>query len=143
MKRPIDHLRDSAMSMEVGSSGSRITGMIKIGDRLHSVKTDSIYRVMLADEIDPGRTNINVPNSQQKVLDYSSDSPLVAKTLLTAKQLFEKGFLGPDFESAKAIELSFECLKNLAAMSDLATEFRRQDDDVESRLADLQIKGVL
>ncbi|MDA9446010.1 MULTISPECIES: hypothetical protein [Bradyrhizobium] len=141
MKRPIDHLRDSAMSMEVGPPGGRITEMVKIGERLHTVKTDSIYRIMLADEIDPGRTNINVPNSQQKVLDYGSDSPLVAKTLLTAKQLFEKGFLDPDFESTKAIELSFECLKNLAAMFDLAAEFSRQDDDVESRLAELQIKG--
>lgn len=135
MKRPIDHLRDSAMSMEVGPSGGRITEMVKIGERLHTVKTDSIYRIMLADEIDPGRTNINVPNSQQKVLDYGSDSPLVAKTLLTAKQLFEKGFLAPDFESTKAIELSFECLKNLAAMSDLAAAFSRQDDDEESRAA--------
>ncbi|MCK1420725.1 hypothetical protein IVB14_05210 [Bradyrhizobium sp. 180] len=129
------------MSMDVGPSGGHITGMVKIGERLHTVKTDSIYRIMLADEIDPDRTNINVPNSQQKVLDYGSDSPLVAKTLLTGKQLFEKGFLGPNFESTKAIELSFECLKNLAAMSDLATDFSRQDDNEERRLAELQIKG--
>ena len=127
--------------MDVGPSGGRITEMVKIGERLHTVTTYSIYRIMLADEINPGRTNINVPNSQQKVLDYGSDSPLVAKTLLTAKQLFDKGFLGPDFDSARGIELSFECLKNLAAMSDLAAEFSRQDVDEESRLAELQIKG--
>ncbi|WP_157784135.1 hypothetical protein [Bradyrhizobium yuanmingense] len=140
MKRPIDSLRDSAMSMEIGPSGGRITEMVKIGERLHTVKTDSIYRIMLADEIDPGRTNINVPNSQQKVLDYGSDSPFVAKTLLTAKQLFKKGFLGSDFESAQAIELSFECLKNLAAMSDTASAFSRRDEEEERQLAQLQIK---
>jgi len=90
MKRPIDSLRDSAMSMEIGPSGGRITEMVEIGERLHTVKTDSIYRIMLADEIDPGRTNINVPNSQQKVLDYGSDSPFVAKTLLTAKRYLRR-----------------------------------------------------
>ncbi|WP_144441538.1 hypothetical protein [Bradyrhizobium sp. CCGE-LA001] len=100
------------MSMDVGPSGG-------IGERLHTVKTDSIYRILLADEIDPDRTNINVPNSQQKVLDYGSDSPLVAKTLLTGKQLFEKGFLGPNFESTKVIELSFDsqALFVIASMS--------------------------
>ncbi|MDF0497222.1 IS66 family insertion sequence element accessory protein TnpB [Bradyrhizobium yuanmingense] len=80
-------IRESAMSMDVGPSGGHITGMVKIGERLHTVKTDSISRIMLADEIDPNRTNINVPNSQQEVLDCGSDSPLVAKTLLTGKQL--------------------------------------------------------
>lgn len=37
MKRPIDRLRDSAMSMEVGPSGGRITEMVKIGERLEGL----------------------------------------------------------------------------------------------------------
>ncbi len=141
MKRPIDRLRDSALSMEVGSTTSPITGMVKIGDRLHIVKADSIYRVTFADEVDPDRTNIDIPNSQQKVLEYGSDSSLVGKTLLTAKQLFDGGFLGRHFDSETAIGLSFECLKNLAAMSDLALAFKKQDEHEEEFLSQQTIKN--
>src|SRR4051812_42999973 len=114
MKRPIDHLRESALSMEVGESDSPITGFVKIGGRLHIVTTRAIYRIMLADEIDPDRTNPDVPNSQQKVLDYGSDSEFVGKTLLTAKQLLDSGFLRQGFDTEAAMKFSFECVKELA-----------------------------
>ncbi|SDO19998.1 hypothetical protein SAMN05444050_3507 [Afipia sp. GAS231] len=127
--------------MEVGSPDIPITGMVKIGDRLHILKTDSIHRITLADDIDPERTNINVPNSQQKVLDVGSGSPLVGKTLLTAKQLFESGFLGNQFDKGKAIDLSFEALKNLTAMFEQASVFRDQDEEEEKRVSEQVVKN--
>jgi hypothetical protein len=102
MKRPIDRLRESALSMEVGEPDGPITGFVKIDDRLHIVTIRAIYRIMLADEIDPGRTNPNVPNAQQKVLDHGSESEMVGKTLLTAKQLFDSGVLSQEFDKAAA-----------------------------------------
>jgi hypothetical protein len=135
MKRPIDRIRDSALSMEVGEPGERstITEMIKIADKLHIVTGLSIYRIMLADEIDPERTNPAVPNSQQKVLQYGSESPLVCKTLLTAKQLFGEGSPFAN-NSSDVIRLSFECLKDLAALSDISQAFAEGEDSVRSRL---------
>src|SRR5271170_7131131 len=44
----------------------------------------AIYRVQLADEIDPERTNIAVPNTHQKVLSYGTDFAYVRQTLMTA-----------------------------------------------------------
>ncbi|MFT4275405.1 MAG: hypothetical protein QM576_03520 [Rhodopseudomonas sp.] len=133
MKRPIDKIRESALSMEIGEPGERstITEFVKIADKLHIVTGSAIYRVMLADEIDPERTNPAVPNSQQKVLHYGSESPLVCKTLLTAKQLFGEG--SPLADKSDAIRLSFECLRDLVALADSAQAFSEEETSVRSR----------
>jgi hypothetical protein len=88
-KRPIDRRREAAVMMDVGAADD--TGAIKevfgIGGVLHIIKERGIYICKLADEIDPARTNPNIPNVQQRVLTYGTDSVLVRQTLLTAKKL--------------------------------------------------------
>lgn len=76
--------------MEIGTPDdqSAITAIFPIGDDLYAVKERGIYEVRLADRIDPNRTNIAMPNTQQRVLNYGSDAPVVGRTLLTAKELF-------------------------------------------------------
>ena len=103
----IKRLRESAISMEVGDANDRsaITGMMPIGGLLHIIKENGIYECKLADHIDPERTNPNVPNVQQKILSIGSSSDLTARTLLTAKSLFEPKFLLEDFDCAAAISL--------------------------------------
>ncbi len=107
--------------MEVGDATdkSAITGMVPIAGILHIIKGDGIYVCRLADDIDPKRTNPNVPNVQQKILSIGSNSELTARTLLTAKRLFEPKFLPDTFDSISAITLSFAALKDLAAMDEI------------------------
>ena len=75
-KRPIDKLRDSALAMPIGTADDRseITGFITVDDDLFVVKENGVYSVRLADQIDPDRTNAGVPNTNQKVLGYGSES---------------------------------------------------------------------
>lgn len=89
-QRPIDKLRDGAGSFEIKTPGddSAILEMISTGDRLLVVKGKGIYEVKLADEVDPKRTNINVPNTIQRVLPYGADDPWVGAVLLTGHHLF-------------------------------------------------------
>lgn len=124
-KRPIDRIRDSALSMSVGAPDdlSAITAMIPLEDVLHIVKEKSIYACKLADTIDPGRTNPHIPNVQQKVLALGSDSPRVGKTLLTARELFHEHFLPDSFDCKASLALAFSALKDLAAMSAMADRF--------------------
>jgi hypothetical protein len=69
-KRPIDRMREAAGKMDVGTPDdpTAITGLFPIGDTLYVIKEKGIYEIQFADAIDPKRTNIHVPNTQQRVL---------------------------------------------------------------------------
>ncbi len=139
MKRPIDRIRNSALSMEIGEPGesNSISEMFKISDKLHVVTGSAIYQIKFADEIDPDRTNIAVPNTQQKVIHYGSNSSFVGNTLLTAQQLFGEG--SPHFEIGRdAIQLSFEHLKDLVAMLDIAQAFAERDNIIELQIIEMK-----
>lgn len=125
-KRPIDKLRESALSMTL-SGGGAIREMMSIGGVMHLVTTTSIHEVKLADTIDPGRTNPSIPNTQRKVLDLGSDSPLVCKTLLTAKVLFDAKFLRGGINLDEAISRTLAALRELAAMKELLDQLRADE----------------
>lgn len=102
-KRPIDRVRDSAMSMKVGvPEDGAIKEMFGLKDRMLFILERAIYAMQLADEIDPNRSNISIPNTQQKLLGRGAEDPLVAKTLLTAHTLFKEIHLGKAFSESRA-----------------------------------------
>jgi hypothetical protein len=113
-KRPIDQKHDAGGVMEIGTSDdqSAITTICPIGDDLYIVKERGIYEVKLADRIDPNRTNIAIPKTQQGVLNYGSDAPVVGRTLLTAKELFNPTYLPKNLDLSEALRLCFESLKD-------------------------------
>jgi len=108
--------------MEIGTPDdqSAVTAIFPIGDDLYVVKERGVYEVKLADRIDPNRTNIAIPNTHQRVLNYGSDASVVGRTLLTAKELFNPTYLPKNLDLTEALRLCFETLKDLAAMLDVA-----------------------
>src|SRR5690349_18669276 len=99
-KGPIDELRDAAFSLRVGfDEDGRFVDFYKIGDeRMLWVKSNAIYEIMLADQIDPGRTNPSIPHAQQRLLDVGAEDEMVQRILLTAKVLFNEHAFGKQFE---------------------------------------------
>ncbi len=98
-KRPIDLKRESAFSGTVGADGEgKLTEFFNIGCALLMIKEDAIYQLQLADQIDPGRTNIDIPHAQQKLYAVGSSSEVVGRILITAKYLFENGMLDSRFD---------------------------------------------
>ncbi len=93
--------------------------MFEIQGSLHMLGTKAIYRVRLADEIDPGRTNINIPNAHQLVLPYGTELSCVRQTLVQARRLFKDKVLGPDFDYQAGVDLSFDALKDLTVMHEM------------------------
>jgi len=122
--RPIDKIRNSGGKMTLPSDTGGITDMCEINGALHMFGGSAIYRVQLADEIDPQRTNIAIPNTHQKVLSYGTEHLFVRQTLMTARRLFNNNVLGPVFNYKAGINLSFEALLDLAAMHDVMKELR-------------------
>jgi hypothetical protein len=57
---PIDKIRNSGFGITLPADTGGITDMGEINGALHIIGGSTIYRVQLADEIDPKRTNIAV-----------------------------------------------------------------------------------
>jgi len=68
--------------------------MKNIAGRLLVIKERSIYEIVMADNIDPERTNANLPPMIQKIIiDRGTDSEVVSRTLLTAIGLFKPEYI--------------------------------------------------
>jgi len=125
-KTPIEIKRNSGGLVHIGTPEDGVVEtMVEIDGSLFFIKEKGIYAVQMADQIDPDRTNISLPNAiPRTVLPEGSDCELVGKTLLTAVSLFDKGKLLPNgFDHGKALSLSLDVLTTLLAMHTGATEF--------------------
>ena len=125
-KRPIDKLRDGAGSFVIGTPDDQtaISGMLSIKDeRLLIVKGKGIYEVEFADQIDPERTNIEVPNTIQKVLSYGSDHEWVGRVLLTANELLKDSIIGKEVDCGRSLELALEISQDIAASLEVAESY--------------------
>jgi len=117
--RPIDRIRNSAGSFTVGDPGEVPEAMITTTDHLYTVTKLAIYAVQLADQIDPERTNIALPQVfEQKILGYGADSDFVARTFMTGGELFNRTYLGSAFPVDTAKKLALELAKRLAVLQD-------------------------
>ncbi len=125
-KRPIDKLRDGAGAFEIKTQDDEtaISGMISIGDeRLLIIKGKGIYEIKFADHIDPKRTNINVPNTIQKVLPYGSDDPWVGSVLLTAVELLKKSIIGEQIDCEKILNMVLRISQDIAGALEVSESY--------------------
>jgi hypothetical protein len=140
-ERPIDKVRNAGLSVTLPPDTGGITDMSEINGALHMIGSSAIYRVQLADEIDPERTNIAIPNTHQKVMSYGADFLYVRQTLMTARRLFSNKVLGPAFDYKTGINLSFEALQDLVAMHDIRKNVLARFDKIAEDLKNLAVEG--
>ncbi len=131
-KHPIDIQRDAAITLQIGGDDkSAAREFLSTADSLYIIKEIGIFKVQLADDIDPGRTNPNIPNLSQQVLAAGYDNEIVARVLLTAKYLFDernatvKPFVASLFENC--IVLTRQLLELDAMTRELADEIQRKE----------------
>jgi hypothetical protein len=131
-KRLIDLKRDAAITLQIGGEDKSAAGdFLSTGDVLYVIKETGVFRIQLADDIDPGRTNPNIPNLNQQILAEGNNNEVVARTLLTAKNLFDERnatvtpFVANLFK--KCIVLTGQLLELDAMTRELADEIRRKE----------------
>jgi len=110
--------------MTLPSDTGGIAAMGEINGVLHLIGNSAIYRVQLADEIDPQRTNITIPNTYQRVLSYGTEHFFVRQILMTARRLFNNNVLDPALDCSVGINLSFEALLDMAVMYAIINKMR-------------------
>lgn len=130
-KRPIDLKRDTGGTFNVGTADEGPVGlMVEIDNSLYVIKPNAIYALNTADQIDPDRTNIELPkNITRQVFSVGSDSELVGKILLTAVSLLDKGkFLREGIDAGRALSISLEALAAVLTMHAMATNFEAAEE---------------
>lgn len=130
-KKPIDQKRDSGGTAEIGTKeDGAILEMFKIGERLIIIKEKSIYEFILADEIDPERKNIDLPNHIQKqIIDKGTESEIVARTFLTAKNLFKREFINDDIEVNQALNLTIDLLYEISELDKEVSDYKLKETE--------------
>jgi hypothetical protein len=124
--RPIDIKRQSAFSGVVGlDSEGAIKDMYNVGDFLLFIKETAIYQMQLADQIDPDRTNIDAPHTQQKLYSVGSTSEVVNRVLVQAKYLFDTGVLGGQLDKTRVLKGVLEFFDEVVAALALFENFHR------------------
>jgi hypothetical protein len=131
-KRPIDIKRDAAITLRIGGDDKSAVGeFLSTGDSLYVIKETGVFKIQLADHIDPGRTNPNIPDLTQQVLTEGHNSEVVARVLLTAKNLFDernatvKPFVAALFE--KCLLLTRKLLELITMTRELADEIKQKE----------------
>jgi len=127
-----DKKRNASVSFAVGDANdiTPIGDMFTTNEGLYLITNMAIYLVRLADEIDPERTNPNLPNVHKKVLNHGLDHEVVGRVLLTAKTLFDKNHLGPNFNCHAALSNAFELTKLLTEMQDIRAHLATNIDAI-------------
>ena len=120
--------------MDVGSPDEGGVAFANFGDRFLIMKPAALYEIRMADSIDPGRTNPKIPNTQQKLLPLGSDSPLLGRTLLVARRLFDKSRL-PNIDTVEGVGRSLDAAIDLSAMQELLERLVSDQKGVAERLA--------
>lgn len=128
----IHRKRISACSFKVGDPNDMtpIGDMFATDDDLYVITSKAIYLVKLADDIDPVRTNLNLPNSQKIVLNHGLENEIIGRVLLTAKILFDRNHLGPNFNYHAALSNAFELTKLLTEMQDIHADLASEIDTI-------------
>jgi hypothetical protein len=127
-KRAIDRKREAAFTIELCDADDKtpIRELLSVAENQYTITDKGIYLTRLADDIDPERTNIDVPNIHKKVLEHGYENDIVGRVLLQARVLFDRTHLGPDFDCDNAIATAFEATQLLLEMRGIHTLLRAE-----------------
>lgn len=137
-KSAMDRKRDAAITIELCDPDDKTPArqMFSVSDGFYLITDKGIYLTRLADDIDPGRTNIDVGNTHQKILEHGFDNEIIGRLLLLALKLFDEKHLQKPFGCEGAIGAAFEATKLLTEMRDLA-------DAVEHNIGEILERGLM
>lgn len=142
-KRPIDIKRESSGTAEIGTEDDgAILDMYTLGERIIIIKEKALYELILADTIDPERTNIGLPNYIQRLLiNQGRDSETVSRTFLTAKALFKAQFF-VSLDTKKALDLSLDLLIELSVLEQEVTNYLSKEKAVSEEYEKCRNKPI-
>ena len=132
----IKKIRDGALSMTVGDgSDGAIRFLVSVDDvDLYAVKDKAIFKIVLADKIDPARTNASVPNTNQKIVSAGCTSEIVARTFLTVDGLVNSVHFDSARKRKPFIDASIEVMRELLSAGTIRDEISEAETEAFEEL---------
>ncbi len=141
-KRAIDKIRDSGGGAEIGTiEDGAIIELFEINGRLIVIKERSIYEMINADDVDPERTNINLPNNIHRlIIKKGTESEVVSRTLLTAKTILKSEYIKENINCEVVLSLIIDILSEISILEtdidNLQIEEKNSSLEYEKRIAE-------
>ncbi len=106
--------RDAPVSIEVVGEGETspepITDMVSRGGYLAIFKPHGIFKMETPESLDPHRTQESAPFVLSQVRRQGSANPIVARTFLQAKALFETTIVTEDVNKSAALDALYDAM---------------------------------
>lgn len=121
--RPIDRLREGPGRAEIPPGHGSIISMKVIGDRMYFLAERGFTSGVMADQIDPERTNPRIPFVIQRVeIPYGVEHPFMQKTVCVAFELINQTYLQNDIDVDECLTLAVSNAISLASVMDVVNE---------------------
>jgi len=125
--------RSQGGRLEIGSEKEDGTSaMVKVDDKLVCITRKNIREILMADDIDPERSNPKINHNIQNVLPYGSDNEFVGRTFQQASFLFEEHLLKSDVDSNKGLSISLSFLKEITSLHTIKSEYVNEEKKINS-----------
>ncbi len=119
----IKRRRDSAIFAKLGiDPDDRIVSMISRRDGLYAVSLDKTIRLNLPNDIDPEMEHDDAPIAQTLIAAKGSRSPIVARTILQAKDFSQ--FIPGEDRQRRVQDIAWEVMTSLLAIGRLVNGLR-------------------
>jgi hypothetical protein len=129
---PMKSRRDSAFFFKIDDINDKtpVRDLFTIDKDLCAMTDKGIYILKHADEIDPERTNVHVPNSQKKILSRGLEDEIVGRILLTGRKLFNKKVVATALNCDTALSITFKVTKLLIEMQDIEAQLTTKINNI-------------
>lgn len=128
--------RSEGGSFSVGSDNEdHMSALVKVGENLLCITRKNISAILLADSIDPGRTNPKIRHNVQHILAYGSDSELVGKTLQQASVLFKEYSLTKNIDYDHGLTVALSFLKEITSLDKIRNEYITEETAINSKIS--------
>ena len=120
--------RSGGGRFDIGSEEDQgISAFVKVDGKFLCITRKNIHSIIMADTIDPKKTNPDIRHSQQHILQYGSDSPFVGRTLQQANLLFIEHSLPKNINIEKGLSISFSFLNEIISLNDLKEKYNTEE----------------
>lgn len=132
--RRIDRMRDSAGSTTIPPGHGNIVAVKVINDRMYFLAERGLTSAVMADHIDPERTNPDIPLVVHRVeLSYGAEHRFIQRTVGAAFELIDPTYLPINVDQHAALMLAIEAATSLASVLDVAAEMRAHQLDTRAK----------
>lgn len=121
--RPIDRIRDSGGSARIPEGHGNAVAVKVFGSRMYFLAERGVTSAVMADQIDPERTNANIPPVVQRTeLAYGLDTPFLQRTLCAAFELIDQTHLPDHVDKDALLTMALGVASDLASTTDTIKE---------------------